>query len=66
MKHWVFVFAFCALYLNGEFQTLQFSQVKLVANVETVPANKVWKIEGFFPTTFSRYSGSSGVRRTYL
>lgn len=26
-------------------QTLQFSQIKLVGNVETVPANKVWKIE---------------------
>jgi hypothetical protein len=26
-------------------QTLQFSQVKLITTVETVPANKVWKIE---------------------
>ena len=66
MKNWALVFAFCALYLNGESQTLQFSQVKLVANVETVPANKVWKIEGFFPTTFSRYSGSSGVTEGHI
>jgi hypothetical protein len=49
-----------------EAQTLQFSQVKLVTTVETVPANKVWKIEGFFPTIFSRYSGSSGVTEGHI
>jgi len=66
MKHGVFVLAFCALHLSIESQTLQFSQVKLVSTVETVPANKVWKIEGFFPTTFSRYSGSSGVTEGHI
>jgi hypothetical protein len=66
MKNLALVFAFCALYLNGESQTLQFSQVKLVANVETVPANTVWKIEGFFPTTFSRYSANSGVTEGHI
>jgi len=66
MKHGVFVLAFCALQLSIESQTLQFSQVKLVSTVETVPANKVWKIEGFFPTTFSRYSGSSGVTEGHI
>jgi hypothetical protein len=66
MKNWALVFAFCALYLNGASQTLQFSQVKLVATVETVPANTVWKIEGFFPTTFSRYSANSGVTEGHI
>jgi hypothetical protein len=66
MKHGVFILAFCALQLSIESQTLQFSQVKLVATVETVPANKVWKIEGFFPTQFSRYSGSSGVTEGHI
>jgi len=31
-------------------QTLQFSQVLLISTVQTVPANKVWKIESFFPS----------------
>jgi hypothetical protein len=29
----------------GQAQTLQFGQVKLVTSSETVPANKVWKVE---------------------
>lgn len=66
MKHGVFLLAFCALQLSIESQTLQFSQVKLVTTVETVPANKVWKIEGIFPTVFSRYSGSSGVTEGHI
>jgi len=66
MKHGVFILAFCALQLSIESQILQFSQVKLVATVETVPSNKVWKIEGFFPTTFSRYSSSSGVTEGHI
>lgn len=45
MKNWALVFAFCALHLCIVSQTLQFSQVKLVTTIETVPANKVWKIE---------------------
>lgn len=35
-------FGFC---VGLKAQTLQFSQVKLISTVETVPANKVWKIE---------------------
>ncbi len=31
-------------------QTLQFSQVLLVSTTQTVPANKVWKVEGFMPS----------------
>ena len=30
-------------------QTLQFSQVLLVSTTQTVPANKVWKVEGVMP-----------------
>ena len=32
-------------------QTLQFSQVLLVTTTQTVPANKVWKVEGIIPTS---------------
>ncbi|MBM3171196.1 MAG: hypothetical protein FJZ75_06260 [Bacteroidetes bacterium] len=28
-------------------QTLQFSQVLLISTVQTVPANKVWKVESY-------------------
>jgi hypothetical protein len=31
-------------------QTLQFSRVLLVSTTQTVPANKIWKIESFFPS----------------
>lgn len=31
-------------------QSLTYSQVKLVSSVETVPANKVWKINNVLPT----------------
>ena len=30
-------------------QTLQFSRVLLVSSVQTVPANKVWKVESVMP-----------------
>ena len=30
-------------------QTLQFSQVLLVSTTQTVPANKVWKVESYTP-----------------
>jgi hypothetical protein len=38
----------CALVYS---QNLQFSQVKLVSSVETVPAGKVWKMDNFLPNT---------------
>jgi uncharacterized protein (DUF2147 family) len=44
-------------------QSLQFSQVKLVAALETVPANKVWKIESVIyniPHDQSGYQASTG------
>lgn len=31
-------------------QTLQFSQVLLISNTQTVPANKVWKVESPLPS----------------
>jgi hypothetical protein len=36
--------SFSGIYLHA--QTLQFSQVMLVSSSETVPAGKVWKLEG--------------------
>jgi hypothetical protein len=64
MKSILFGIAFLSATLTA--QTLQFSQVKLVTSVENVPAGKVWKIEGFFPTVFSRYSGSSSVTEGHI
>jgi len=45
MKTWLLLVVLLGICLKTEAQTLQFSQVKLVTTVETVPANKVWKIE---------------------
>ena len=66
MKSCFLLAVLLGLCIKTEAQTLQFSQVKLVTTVETVPANKVWKIEGFFPSIFSRYSGSSGVTEGHI
>jgi hypothetical protein len=41
-----FILGFSFSCLSG--QTLQFNQVKLVASQETVPAGKVWKLNGCF------------------
>lgn len=35
---------------NSQAQSLTYSQVKLVSSIETVPANKVWKINNVLPT----------------
>jgi len=41
-------------------QTLQFSQVLMVNTVQTVPANKVWKVESLvLSQNFTNYSISS-------
>jgi hypothetical protein len=37
------------LLASGQY-TLQFNQAKLVGSLETVPAGKVWKVEGFMPS----------------
>ncbi|MDA0929888.1 MAG: hypothetical protein O3C32_00790 [Bacteroidetes bacterium] len=50
-------------------QTLSFSQVKLVSSVETVPQNKVWKVENILPSvrpTTTNFSGQSAVDFTLL
>ena len=45
-----FVVSLFALANTSQAQTLQFSQVLLVSTTQTVPANKVWKVEGFMPS----------------
>ena len=50
-------------------QTLSFSQVKLVGSVQTVPQNKVWKVENILPSvrpTTTNFSGQSVVDFTIL
>jgi hypothetical protein len=43
------IVVFCLQFISFivKSQNLQFSQVKLINTLETVPAGKVWKIEGF-------------------
>lgn len=48
--------------INAQYN-LKFSQVKLVTNLETVPVNKVWKIESVIyniPQTASGYQTTNG------
>jgi hypothetical protein len=47
---------------------LQFNQVKLVTTVQTVPANKVWKVENILPSAALTVSGftSSSINFTLL
>lgn len=50
-------------------QTLSFSQVKLVSAVQTVPQNKVWKVENILPSvrlTTTNLYGQSVVNFTLL
>jgi len=61
----LFIFAASAL----QAQTLSFSQVKLVSTVQTVPQNKVWKVENILPSvrpTTTNFSGQSAVDFTLL
>jgi len=37
-------------------QTLQFSRVLLVSTTQTVPANKVWKVESYMNNTYIAYN----------
>ena len=48
--HFAIVVSLFLLANTSRGQTLQFSQVLLVSTTQTVPANKVWKVEGFMPT----------------
>jgi len=59
MKNLVFLLL-CFLPLVLPAQTLAFSQVKTVTQVETVPANKVWKLNGCFYSNLLAGVVSSG------
>jgi len=48
--HFAIVVSLFLLANTSRAQTLQFSQVLLVSTTQTVPANKVWKVEGFMPS----------------
>jgi len=48
--HFAIVVSLFLLANTSQAQTLQFSQVLLVSTTQTVPANKVWKVEGFMPS----------------
>ena len=50
-----FVVSLFSLAKTSQAQTLQFSQVLLVSTTQTVPANKVWKVEGVMPV----YNGNA-------
>jgi hypothetical protein len=51
MKNFIIslTFLFCVTYMHS--QNLQFSQVILVTNMQTVPTGKIWKVESYLPTT---------------
>lgn len=49
--YFIFLLSFCSG-LSLQSQSLAYSQALLIGNVgQTVPANKVWKVESFLPTT---------------
>jgi hypothetical protein len=52
-----------AISLTGTGQSLQFSQVLLITTTQTVPANKVWKVESYTPST--AYGVHSGTPQTH-
>lgn len=58
-----FVFMVFGLFFtqNTYGQTLQFSQVLLVTTTQTVPANKVWKVESVFPLLNTSSSSSQSA-----
>lgn len=71
MKNWVFLFFAQAIFAATALpaQTLSFSQVKLVSTVQTVPQNKVWKVENILPSvrpTTTNFNGQSFVNFTLL
>jgi len=55
--------ALFATSLSGMGQTLQFSQVLLITTTQTVPANKVWKVESYTPSAV--YAIHSGTPQTH-
>lgn len=69
MRHLLPLLLPIALFISNSLQsqTLQFSQVLLISTVQTVPANKVWKVEAVIPdgpTLFNQYNwGTQGSCR---
>jgi len=51
MRHLLPLLLPIALFISNSLQsqTLQFSQVLLISTVQTVPANKVWKVQAVIP-----------------
>jgi hypothetical protein len=58
-----FVVSLFSLGNTSQAQTLQFSQVLLVTSSQTVPANKVWKVESYTPSAV--YAIHSGTPQTH-
>ena len=58
-----FVVSLFSLGNTSQAQTLQFSQVLLVTSSQTVPANKVWKVESYTPSAV--YALHSGTPQTH-
>jgi hypothetical protein len=66
MRHLLLLLLACVLPIANKLQsqTLQFSQVLLISTVQTVPANKVWKVEAVIPdgpTMFNNNIGSCRI-----
>ena len=64
MKNFIILFCFAFFFsagLDSSAQSLSFSRVKVITNVEdTVPVGKVWKIEAILTTYLYQYtSGTS-------
>lgn len=77
MKHFfAFIFSVCSVFYFNAQGNLQFNQVKLVTNQETVPVGKLWKVESviyYIPedqsgaqSSASTTCGSSTFRSTAL
>ena len=58
-----FVVSLFSLGNTSQAQSLQFSQVLLVTSSQTVPANKVWKVESYTPSAV--YAIHSGTPQTH-
>jgi hypothetical protein len=61
MRHLLFLLLACVLPIANKLQsqTLQFSQVLLISTVQTVPANKVWKVEAVIPDGPTMFNSNS-------
>ncbi len=63
MKHIFILLSFLGIGLSAMAQgNLQFNQVKLVTSQQTVPANKVWKVESVIYTIPDNQTSASSAR----